>query len=297
MFLRLVRNVHVIELTSNIPPKMNLDLGNSPKEYILNSQETIGKLFANIQSGDDSAKDLKILVNHKQVPESTPLGKIMNEQFTLISGKKHFHILPSRNFYINGNESYHAICQERGVPISEARKIARYLFVLEKQLPETFDSETFAKTVASAKSQSVSFMKEEEEILKTQLESYKKNLEKATSDLEVYQNEADKHAQFVLKLGLGVLLAQWSVIAYGTFVKYGWDIMEPFSYMVGSTWGILGFSFYFLHKEEFYPTSFREILYNQKLEKLMKKNHFSKELIDLLRIKIELIEKQLRDIQ
>ncbi|OMJ65437.1 hypothetical protein SteCoe_38223 [Stentor coeruleus] len=297
MFSRLVRRVHVIELTSNIPPKMILDLGNSPKEYILNSKDTISQLFEQIKNNESSIKDLKILVNHNQVPENTLLGDIMNQQFILTYGKKHYHILPSRNFYINGNESYHAKCQERGVPINEARKIARYLFVLEKQLPDNFDSETFSKAVASAKSMSVSFMQEEEEILKSQLESYKENLAKAISELNVYQEKADKYAEKILKIGLGVLLTQWSVIAYGTFVKYGWDVMEPFSYMVGSTWGILGLAFYIKHKEEFYPTSFREILYNQKLEKLMKKNHFSKDLINLLKVKIELVEKQLRDIQ
>lgn len=297
MFSRLLRRVHIIELTSNIPPKLILNLGKSPVEYQLDTNETVGQLFAKIRKDEISTRDFQILINQNQVPESTLLGDIMNNQFTLISGKKHFHVLPSRNFYIRGNETYHTICQECGVPANEARKIARYLYVLEKQLPETFDSETFAKAVASAKSMSGAFMQEEEMILKSQLDSYKTNLDKILSELKAYEIKAHKYANTILKIGLGVLFAQWSAISVGTFVLYGWDVMEPITFMIGSTWGIIGLTFYMKNKQEFYPLSYHQMLYNKKLEKLMKKSHFNKELIDLLNKKIELINEQLKNIQ
>ncbi|OMJ76436.1 hypothetical protein SteCoe_24221 [Stentor coeruleus] len=297
MFLRLLRRIHVIELTTNIPPKLVLNLGNSPIEYQLDSKETISQLFDKIRKDEISNEDLKILINDTPVPETTVLGNILNNQFVLVSGKKRFHILPSRNFYIRGNETYNSICQECGIPANEARKISRYLFLLEKELPENFDSETFAKAVASVKSNSESFMQEEELVLKSQLDSYKTNLDTILSELKTYEVKARRYADFILKIGLTVLFAQWSAVGVGTFVLYGWDTMEPITYMIGSTWGILGFTFYMKNKKEFYPISFHEMLYNRKLEKLMKKRHFNKELIGMLEKKIELVEKQLKEIQ
>jgi hypothetical protein len=38
------------------------------------------------------------------------------------------------------------------------------------------------------------------------------------------------------------------VIGYLTFGVYGWDVMEPVAYMVGLSWGIVGFTYFMANK-------------------------------------------------
>lgn len=61
-------------------------------------------------------------------------------------------------------------------------------------------------------------------------------LQKELSPLKELKERLDKKALFransFLFLGGSVMLSQFSFIAWGTFMEYSWDIMEPFSYMI-----------------------------------------------------------------
>jgi hypothetical protein len=44
---------------------------------------------------------------------------------------------------------------------------------------------------------------------------------------------AHQHTKHVALGGFGVLVVYWGSIYYLTFQKYGWDIMEPITYLTG----------------------------------------------------------------
>jgi calcium uniporter protein, mitochondrial len=44
---------------------------------------------------------------------------------------------------------------------------------------------------------------------------------------------AHQHTRHVALGGFGVLVVYWGTIYYLTFQKYGWDIMEPITYLTG----------------------------------------------------------------
>lgn len=57
------------------------------------------------------------------------------------------------------------------------------------------------------------------------------------NDLAKIKFECDKiahqHSKHVALGGFGVLVVYWGSIYYLTFQKYGWDVMEPVTYLTG----------------------------------------------------------------
>ena len=287
MFNALLRRVVSIELTSSVPPKIILPFSNSSKEFELPSTKTIGEFLAEVQIDNKTRKPISILIDGKKVPENSLLGSITTHEFTIMLEGKEIHVNPGQALFIRGNEKFFSKCFEHGIPLNEARSISRFLQNLEAQLPDEFSPANLTKAIENAKSYTNSSNKEEISILQIQLNKFQEILKKLESDLEIIKRKSERHADNALKLGLGVMFTQWFGIGYGTFVLYGWDVMEPFSYMVGSTWAVLGFSFFMMQRTEFEPASFREIIYKRKYDKLIKKNKISLERIDSIQKSIE----------
>jgi len=61
-------------------------------------------------------------------------------------------------------------------------------------------------------------------------------LQHELSHQKTLKERLDKKALFranaMLFFGSSVMVSQFSFIAWGTFMEYSWDIMEPFSYMI-----------------------------------------------------------------
>lgn len=71
---------------------------------------------------------------------------------------------------------------------------------------------------------------------------------------------------------------------------YGWDVMEPVSYMVGATWAVLGYSYFLKNKEEFEINSFEAMIKRNKLRKLFRRHRVDIDRILLLKKNIENIK-------
>lgn len=296
MLHKLLRKVSSIELSPNVPPRIVLEFPNVTKEFKLQSSKTIRQFFAEIRKEAEFCGNLMVLVNENPVTEDTLLGTLTKEEFTLKIDKEEIHVCPGTAALVRGNENYYSKCHDFGVPFNEARTISRFLEALDSQLSDTFDDKTLGKALQNAKSLSSTFDLEEKSILTSQLNSFQQKLEMLEGKFEEIKRKAEKHADLYVKIGLGVMTTQWAGIGYGTFVLYGWDVMEPFSYMVGSTWAVLGFSFFMKQREEFYPASFHEIIYRKKLKKLMIKNKLNFERIDLLKKNIEIIKREIEEL-
>jgi Mitochondrial calcium uniporter len=282
-----------VELSSSVPPRLFLDILDTQKEFKLESNKSVSEWFKEIRQEYLIKDPIKVLVSDKIVPESTLLGDITKKEFTLVIGNSPVYVLPGLALFIRGNEKYYAKCYELGVPFNEARLISKFLEVLESQLPAEFTSQELDSALKRVKSLGSSFKEEEVSILKSQLASFEQTLHPLESKLESIKSKSEKHASLVINIGLGVMAAQWAGIAYGTYVLYGWDTMEPLTYMIGSTWALLGFSFFFQQKQEFYFDSFRQSLYTRKFNKLVQKNQISLDRIKLLKKNIEMVQNEI----
>ena len=56
--------------------------------------------------------------------------------------------------------------------------------------------------------------------------------------------EAHRGARRMAMGGFGILIVYWGAVARLTFWDYGWDVMEPITYLSGLSMVILGYLWY-----------------------------------------------------
>lgn len=110
---------------------------------------------------------------------------------------------------------------------------------------------------------------------------------------EKAERDSERYGRKVCQFGFSVLIAQWVGIYYGTFVLYGWDEMEPISYMVGVSWAVLGYGYFLRNKTEFGITTFKHITSQKRLQKLIKRRNIDYKRIELLEKNIEIIKRKM----
>ena len=65
-----------------------------------------------------------------------------------------------------------------------------------------------------------------------QIELAKKELEKVQKDWDEIEKDAGKYANKVLWISFGFAFTQWFGMGVCIFSLYGWEIMEPITYLV-----------------------------------------------------------------
>jgi len=87
--------------------------------------------------------------------------------------------------------------------------------------------------------------------LRVRLRKTSKRLENMAQVKKECDDLAHKGAQRLAMGGFGVLLSWWGTIYYLTFrTSYGWDTMEPVTYLVGLSTIMLGYLWFLWHNRE-----------------------------------------------
>lgn len=282
-----------LELTPTFPPRLQINLPSTIHEFILDSNKTVGDLIKEIKQEDSVVKSVTVYVNDKQANLDGKWGVIAKNPFHLAIDSNRYYVYPGIAQFISGNEEYLGMCKEAGIAFNDARVISNFLERLDDQLLKQFTQEELREAATKTIKESNQAKAVDIEILKSQVDSLQVELE----PLEKLHNEiigkSEKYAKNVINGGLLVLLSQWTGIGYGTFISFGWDVMEPVSYVVGSTWALIGYIFFMRNRTEFEITSFRSLLFNKKFDELVAKESLDLRRIEILKRSIFLVKQQM----
>jgi hypothetical protein len=103
-------------------------------------------------------------------------------------------------------------------------------------------------------------------VLTVQLEREKEQI----SALQVSLSPlAERHAERVLYGSLGYLAIQAGVISRLVWWDLDWGIMEPFTWLITFSTGIIGYMFYVVTRSEYEYTTLFKSLTKRRLNKLM----------------------------
>ena len=86
--------------------------------------------------------------------------------------------------------------------------------------------------------------------------------------------QAEGSAKRTSWLGVGLLAAQAVTVTRLTFWEIGWDIMEPFTYMVTVTYGMLGVAFFAAKAANPEYHNVWDMLVQRRLRKLYQRHNF-----------------------
>ena len=173
---------------------------------------------------------------------------------------------------------------------SDAVSICRYISDMENKLPESFDKAELEKISQKVLGSQSRYHDDDIKLLKSELELLKNELEPLESKIEFAKLSADIWAGRVLKLGLATILSQISFFSITIWGLYGWDTMEPITYLVGSAWLIAGYTYFLVNKQEYQNVGLRELIDAKQYRRIVKKQG-----IDLTRV--EVLRKNISEIQ
>ncbi|CAG9326651.1 unnamed protein product [Blepharisma stoltei] len=293
MLRRSLRLFSSLELTPTFPPRLQLALSSQAQEFVLESHKTVGDLIQEIKLGDNAIKSVKLLFSDKEAPQSLTLGEITKKPFNISIDNKSYHVYPGIGQFIRGKEEFLGLCKEAGISFNDARIISKYLERLTNSLPNQFTYSDLQAAAASAIEEDKAARESDIEILKSQIASMEIELEPLEKKLKEIEEISHHYAKLVIYGGLTTLIAQWGIIGYGTFILYGWDVMEPVSYVVGASWMFLGYMFFMKNKEGFKITSFTDMLFKRKFNKLVSSGHLDLKRIEILKKSISLVNQQI----
>ena len=290
------RMVTTVELTSDVPPWLSLPLAGKTCQFSLASSKTISDLVAEIKHED--SRILSIAVQDaagKPLPPTTSCQELTNFEFRVLLDGREVAVLPGLSQYISGSEDHFAQCRSAGIPFNDARAICNFICRLQNQLTSPEDFKNFRQIAEESLITLMRNRTQERQVLETQLSSYEGELQKLKEAQALANRMAEAAAKRVCVSGLLVMMAQWSGIYYGTFFAYGWDVMEPITYMIGASWAVLGYTFFLRNKVEFKLNTFRHMLARNKRAKLYKKRGIDLERIALLERNILIVKRMIEE--
>jgi hypothetical protein len=90
-----------------------------------------------------------------------------------------------------------------------------------------------------------------------------------------------------------VLVCQLGGIAWYTFGVYGWDIMEPVTYMIQLTWTVGGYMYFLWNKEDFAFGGLRQVVEGDVQSTLIERRKMNVERLNMLNSRIKEIEEEI----
>mmetsp|Transcript_16193 Transcript_16193/g.29520 ORF Transcript_16193/g.29520 Transcript_16193/m.29520 type:complete len:312 (+) Transcript_16193:39-974(+) len=300
MLSRAVRafSTKTVALNSAIPPKLRLNVSHTNLEFVLDPEKRVKDFIAEIIAEVPQVGKVEVkTADNTAVDGERPLEELVKQCFWLHMDDKTWRIYPNVRHIMGGNLSLLRTCEELGIPMKDAQKVSQFYEDLTSRLPENFTKHELQQATKEAYASSNSIKNEDMNLMRHMISEFKLELEPLESQVAQCRQLSQQYAQRVLRLGQLALITQFGVLGYGTFVTYGWDVMEPVSYMVGITWATLGYCFFAINKNDFEITSYRELLEASRYQKLLKKQEVDLDRISVLKKNIQALEHQLEEME
>ena len=284
-------------VVNSIPPRVHLDYADQTYAYILSPEKTLDDLAGEIKDNHSEMRTVSFWDGNKECSPSTPIPIAFMRELNIRLNNELVRVYPNINFVFSGDVKVMKRCLDSGIAVNDSRVIAKFVSMLKEKLKPTFTDLELKAAIEQSFLELEETMQDEEKLLKEKQEGLKGELETIRSQRDALLQAAHAYADNVMKIGLGTLVAQFSIIGYGTFGLYGWDVMEPVSYMFGLSWTWLGYSYFLARKQDYESGDFHAFLVKRRFDKLKKGAKIDEEQIKLLETKIQEISEHLYNLR
>lgn len=171
--------------------------------------------------------------------------------------------------------------EDYNMPHETAEVLACINYFMNRELENYSDSiniETFNSIAKSSVLLWANQIRLEQNSLRSHIEVMKKNFEWEFQQKDEIEKRAGRHVNRVLWGFFSVIAAQFTVIQYGTYHLYSWDIMEPITCMMTMGDLCVGYVFWMLAGHRDYGMNgISDYFYQRKLRKLYRKKRINQE--------------------
>jgi predicted nuclease with TOPRIM domain len=127
-----------------------------------------------------------------------------------------------------------------------------------------------------------------------ELQQLKERFERMKDVKDHIDEKAHRSANRLIWLGGAYLIAQCAVLARFTWWEFSWDIVEPITYFVTFTGGLIGYLYFATTKSEYTYENLRDRLARTKREKWYKRANFDPSAFEELHKELEELQKDLK---
>ncbi|KAF4668311.1 Lactation elevated protein 1 [Perkinsus chesapeaki] len=125
-----------------------------------------------------------------------------------------------------------------------------------------------------------------------ELKEQRRRLQALEGDIrELAMKKTNKYAAG----GVALFSFEWALVYYGTYFLYGWDVMEPITYLLGLFDVIVTYGFYMFWREDYSPKTFHQVIYSRQERILRHQRGFDPKVKDAVEHEIKMLEDELNE--
>lgn len=280
-----------------MPPRLQLSYSDQNFAYILSAGKTLGDLAAEVKDNHSDIRVVDFWEGTKEIAPSTLVLKAFMKEVNIRLNNEVTRVYPNIVHVFTGDPAVMERLLEAGIAVNDSRILTRFMELLRSKLKDNFTDLELKAAMELSFVELEKAMEDEETQLEDLQSRLKAELETVRSQRDALHSAAQIHADNIMKAGLASLCVQFGVIGYGTFGLYGWDVMEPVSYMWGISWAWLGYSYFLVRKEDFGNSGFHEAIAKRKYRQLLAAAKVDEEQITLLERRISEIDEHLYNLR
>ena len=289
--------VRVTTLQGAMPPRLHLEYSDQSFAYMLAADKTLADLVTEVKDNHSDIRVVDFWEGSKEIPQSTLVLKAFMKEVNVRLNNEITRVYPHIVHVFTGEPAIVERLLAAGIAVNDTRVVSRFLSLLTPKLKDNFTEAELKSAIEACYADLENAIEDEEVQLKDLQGRLKGELETLRSQRDALLSAAQIHADNVMKAGLASLGVQFAVIGYGTFGLYGWDVMEPVSYMWGLSWVWLGYSYFLVRKVDFESQSFHQAIAARKYRQLISNAKLDEDQIALLETRIAEIDSHLYNLR
>ena len=214
------------------------------------------------------------------------MDDLIKKSFKLYVGKTQFNIHPclSSMVTIKNREKVDKIMQSIKVPITNKPIMSLFLDHLVSKLPKDGLSQEQINFIVDSAVKEYDPKMQEELIhnIKEELHKTEEELATLNSLHEQLMVRAKKYGSRMILFGASMAAAQVGIFGYLIYGMWGWDDVEPMTYLTGAFYLSVSWVFYFRYREDWHWTNAHTAFTQKKLNKLSLKRGYDQDRVEFL---------------
>lgn len=287
-------NSNSIVLNNVSPTTIRIPISDeSTMDYIINRDKTVAD-FQNEVANNCKGKIKQFEIDAQN---DMKMDLLIKQRFNLKVNYRNYVVHPdfSSMLELKNRKKVEGLIDQHSLPTVTGAILGMFLDHLVTKLPNDPVSKEQLKSIITKAVKEYKPEKYTEMLVNIQEE-----LKKTEEELEVLQakhstlaGKAQSYASKVILFGTSMASLQVGVFAYLIYGVYGWDDIEPVTYLTGAFYAWVSLLFYFRYKEDWEWSSVYSAFYIRRLKALMKSHQFDESRVEFLQRYQELLKLQL----
>jgi hypothetical protein len=279
-----------ISLSSTAPTRIKIPISSCQSiDYAIDKDLTVQEWADKIKQENDEVHSLDI-----EYDQTLKMEDLLQKRFSMRVNNQSFTVHPDLSTMVKLDNRYKVeeILGAHQFPSVRRNMLAMFLDHLVTELPDQPVTKTELKD-AIIKAVKTYGPEHKEEMLQNIIDEIKiteTELEELQEKVKGYEIKSASYASKMILFGVTMAAGQVGGFAYLIYGIYGWDDIEPMTYLTQTFYATVALMFWFRFRQNWEWSSAYGAFYTRRLDKLLKSNKVDSERLSFLKRYKELLQ-------